>query len=83
VSCRDEIIGYAIDHCTRKVLAYVCGRRQDTVFLQLKALLEPFGITRYDMDDWGASTRHLAAAEHYPGKRTMQKIAQAPDRAHP
>jgi insertion element IS1 protein InsB len=34
---------HAIDHHTGKVLAYVFGRRQDTVFLQLKALLEPFG----------------------------------------
>jgi insertion element IS1 protein InsB len=38
---------HAIDHHTGKVLAYVFGRRQDTVFLQLKALLEPFGITQY------------------------------------
>jgi len=30
---------HAIDHHTGKVLAYVFGRRQDTVFLQLKALL--------------------------------------------
>jgi hypothetical protein len=28
-------------------LASVFGRRKDEVFLQLKALLEPFGITRY------------------------------------
>ena len=33
-------------HHTGKVLAYVFGRRQDTVFLQLKALREPFGITQ-------------------------------------
>jgi insertion element IS1 protein InsB len=32
---------HAIDHHTGKVLAYVFGRRQDAVFLQLKALLEP------------------------------------------
>ena len=30
-----------------QVLAYMFGRRKDTVFVQLKALLEPFGITRY------------------------------------
>ena len=35
---------HAIDHHTGKVLAYVFGRRQDTVFLALKALLEPFGV---------------------------------------
>ena len=41
---------HAIDHQTGKVLAYVFGRRQDEVFLKLKALLEPFGITRYYTD---------------------------------
>jgi IS1 family transposase len=37
---------------TGKVLAYVFGRRQDTVFVELKALLEPFGITQYYPDGW-------------------------------
>jgi IS1 family transposase len=38
---------HAIDHHTGQVLASVFGRRQDTVVLALKALLQPFGITRY------------------------------------
>jgi insertion element IS1 protein InsB len=42
---------HAIDHCTGQVLAYVFGRRKDEVFLQLKALLKPFGITRYYTED--------------------------------
>ena len=33
---------HAMDHHTGTVLAYVFGRRQDTVFVELKALLEPF-----------------------------------------
>ena len=37
---------HAIEHQPGKGFAYVFGRRQDQVFLQLKALLEPFGITR-------------------------------------
>jgi len=41
---------HAIDHHTGKVLAYVFGRRKDTVFLQLKDLLSPFGITRFYTD---------------------------------
>jgi len=41
---------HAIDHHTGKVLAYVFGRRKDEVFLQLKALLEPFGLIRYYTD---------------------------------
>ena len=65
---------HAIDHQTGKVLAYVFGRRQDEVFLQLKALLAPFGITRYDTDYWDAYTRHLDLDEHHPGKRNTQQI---------
>jgi insertion element IS1 protein InsB len=64
----------AIDHWSGRVLAYVFGRRTDEVFLKLKALLEPFGITHYDTDYWGAYTRHLDADEHTPGKRNTQKI---------
>ena len=65
---------HAIDHRSGRVLAYVFGRRKDEVFLKLKALLEPFGITRYHTDYWGAYTRHLEADEHAPGKRNTQKI---------
>jgi insertion element IS1 protein InsB len=65
---------HAIDHRSGKVLAYVFGRRQDEVFLKLKALLEPFGITRYYTDHWGAYARHLDAEEHQPGKRNTQQI---------
>ena len=65
---------HAIDHRGGKVLADVFGRRKDEVFLKLKALLEPFGITRYDTDYWGAYTRHLGADEHQPGKRNTQQI---------
>jgi insertion element IS1 protein InsB len=64
----------AIEHHTGKVLASVFGRRQDTVFLQRKALLAPFGITQYYTDYWGAYTRHLDPEEHTPGKRNTQKI---------
>jgi insertion element IS1 protein InsB len=65
---------HAIDHHTAKVLAYVFGRRKDEVFLQLKALLEPFGLTRYYTDYWGAYIRHLDPDVHSPGKRHTQKI---------
>ena len=65
---------HAIDHRTGKVLAYVFGRRKDEVFLQLKALLAPFGITRYYTDYWGAYDRNLAPEVHSPGKRNTQQI---------
>jgi len=65
---------HAIDHRSGQGLAYVFGRRQDEVFLKLKGLLEPFGITRYYTDYWGAYTRHIDLEEHQPGKRNTQKI---------
>jgi len=65
---------HAIDHHTGAVLAYVFGRRTDEVFLRLKALLEPFGLTRFSTDHWGAYTRHLDPDVHSPGKQHTQKI---------
>jgi insertion element IS1 protein InsB len=65
---------HAIDHATGVVLAYVFGDRADAVFLKLRALLKPFGITRFLTDDWGAYERHLPAAQHVVGKRNTQKI---------
>jgi insertion element IS1 protein InsB len=44
------------------------------VFLQLKALLTPFGITRYYTDSWGAYERNLAPEVHSPGKHNTQQI---------
>jgi insertion element IS1 protein InsB len=35
---------HALDHRTGEILAYVFGRREDQAFLELKALLVPFGI---------------------------------------
>jgi insertion element IS1 protein InsB len=64
---------HAIDHYTGQVLAYVFGRRKDEVFLQLKALLEPFGITRDYTDHWGAYERNLDTDVHSPGKRNTQQ----------
>src|SRR5262249_5157068 len=65
---------HAVDHHTGQVLAYVCGRRKDDVFLRLKALLEPFGITRYYTDGWGTYERHVDAEHHAVGKEHMQRI---------
>jgi insertion element IS1 protein InsB len=65
---------HAIDHPSGKVLAYGFGRRKEEVVLKWKALLEPCGIPRYCTDYWGASTWHLDAEEHQPGKRHTQQI---------
>lgn len=65
---------HGIDHRSGKVLAYVFGTRKDEVFLQLKALLEPFGIMSFYTDGWGAYSRHLEADKHKVGKPNTQKL---------
>jgi insertion element IS1 protein InsB len=65
---------HAIDHHTGKVLAYVFGRRKDAVFLKLQQLLEPFGITKFYTDGWGAYERHIDTKKHHVGKENTQKI---------
>lgn len=65
---------HAIDRRSGKVLAHTFGRRTDEVFLQLKKLLEPFGIQKYCTDGWGAYERHIPADQHEIGKRKTQQI---------
>jgi len=54
------------------------GRRTEEVFLQLQALLEPYGIRRFHPDYGGAYTRHLAPDVHYPGTRNTPRIDRQP-----
>lgn len=65
---------HAIDHKTGKILAYTFGTRKDEVFLKLRELLEPFGISRFYTDDWGAYERHLPPEQQTVGKANTQKI---------
>lgn len=65
---------HAVDHATNTVIAYVFGKRKDVVFQELKKLLDPFGITRYYTDDWGAYERHIEETKHSVGKPNTQKI---------
>ena len=65
---------HALDHHTGRVLAYVVGTRKDAVFLKLRALLAPFGITRYYTDKAGVYQRHLPPEQHTVRKLSMQKI---------
>ena len=68
--------GYGMRSTTNSgtVFAYVFGRRKDTVFLERQALLEPFGITRFYTDGWGAYERHIDPEQHTVGKENTQKI---------
>jgi insertion element IS1 protein InsB len=65
---------HAIDHHSGAILAYVLGTHTDTVFVKLKQLLAPFGITRFYTDDWGTYQRNLLPQHHTTGKENTQKI---------
>jgi insertion element IS1 protein InsB len=65
---------HAVDHHTGEVLAYVLSNHQDSAFVQLKALLEPFGIMQFYTDAWGAYERLIDPAFHKASKRHTQTI---------
>ena len=65
---------HAIDHPSGQVLAYVFGTCQDKVFLELQALLAPFGMQHLYSDDGGAYERHIKDQAHHIGKRNTQNI---------
>ena len=65
---------HAIDHASGKILAYVLAPHEDSAFVQLKALLQPFGITRFFTDGWGSYQRYLEQQLHTIGKSNTQKI---------
>jgi insertion element IS1 protein InsB len=71
---RPRWLWQALDHHTGSVMAYVVGTRKDAMFLKLRTLLAPFGITRYYTDKAGVYRRHLPPEQHAVGKLTMQKI---------
>lgn len=59
---------------TGVILAFVLGRREDRVFLKLKRLLKPFGITRFYTDKLKTYERHLSEKERIVSKYKMQRI---------
>ena len=65
---------HAIDHKTGTILAFVLGRRQDRMFLKLKKLLKPFGISKFYTDKLKTYERHLDLEERTVSKYKMQKI---------
>jgi insertion element IS1 protein InsB len=65
---------HAIAHKTGQVLADVLSNHQNNAFLELKALLAPFGIMQFYTDDWGTYQRHLDPAFHTLAKAYTQTL---------
>ena len=59
-------------------VAEVCGRRQDTVCLPLRALWQPVGLPREYPDSWGAYGRQVATAPHRVGQAYRHRLASQP-----
>ena len=69
-----DIIWLAIDHNTRKSVAFVFGKRKEEVFLKLKKMLEQFNIKKYYTDNWGTYSKNLDKDKHQVGKQNTQTI---------
>jgi insertion element IS1 protein InsB len=67
---------HAIDHQRGAVLASVLGTHADTVFLTLKQLFAPCGISRFDTDDGGTYSRYLHPEPPEIGQEHTQRIAR-------
>ncbi len=65
---------HGIDHYTGEVLAYVLGSRTDEMFLKLKKLLEPLGITQFYTDGLKTYERQIPPEIRQVSKFKMQKI---------
>ncbi len=50
------------------------GRREDRIFLKLKKLLKPFGISKFYTDKLKTYERHLSKESRKVSKYKMQKI---------
>lgn len=76
VRCKkqERWLWHAIDHQTGQVLAYVLADHKDQALVELKALLEPFGVQTFYTDGWGAYARLLAEDQQVVGKWNTQKI---------
>lgn len=71
---QERWLWHAIDHQTGQVLAYVLTDHKDQALVELKALLEPFGVQTFYTDGWGADARLLDEDQHVVGKQNTQKI---------
>ncbi|WP_421658659.1 IS1 family transposase [Leptothermofonsia sp. ETS-13] len=71
---QERWLRHAIDHQTGHVLAYVLADHTDQALVELKALLEPFGVQTFYTDGWGAYARLVDEDQHVVGKWNTQKI---------
>jgi len=55
------------------MIAYVLAPHEDAALIELKQLLQPFGLQQFYTDRWGAYLRLLDTPQHTMGKANTQK----------
>jgi hypothetical protein len=63
----------ASDHVSGVGLTYACGSRADTVFVELKELLQPFGLVHFYTDGAGVYERPLPVSAPTLGKANPRR----------
>jgi len=71
---RQRWLWVAIDHDTRKIVAFAFGKRKHIVFKEFRKLLKPFGIRRYYSDGFSGYAKFLSKKQHTVGKENTQRI---------
>ena len=71
---RQRWLWVAIDHKTRKIVAFAFGKRKHIVFKEFRKLLKPFGIRRYYSDGFSGYAKFLPKKQHTVGKQNTQRI---------
>lgn len=69
-------LGHAIAHHRGTILASVFGTHTDPVFVTLKQLLAPCGITRFYPDDWGPTRAISSLSNIRSGKRIHRRLTE-------
>src|SRR5262245_18634501 len=67
----------ALDRGKRSALCLCSSMRaQDDLLLRVKARFEPFGIPRYDTDNWGTYERHVNTEQHTLVRSTYVQVSE-------
>lgn len=65
---------YGLNRATRRIAAYVLGRRTDASCQQLVGKLSACQVAHYYTDDWQSYAKSLDAEDHHIGKEGTQGI---------
>ena len=65
---------YALEQSSKRILAYVFGKREDSCLVELLKKLSCFSIKTFFTDNWGSYRRLIPKEKHVIGKQFTQSI---------